>query len=215
MKRSRSINIHSMRQFAWQRVPVKPLALAVAAATLFGCSSRDPALAYESVAQCLAENPDLDIECRAAFQKARDEAAKAGPKYQSKADCEAEFGAENCVAAQPASQPQQPQQQQSQSWFMPAMAGFMLGRALDGGGYRSAPLYSSTNRNSPFYGQWTGVDGKTYGSRGNRSLQVGKDAFKPKPAVTRTISRGGFGSTVAAKSNWGGNRGSRSGGWGG
>jgi len=42
-----------------------------------------------------------------------------------------------------------------------------------------------------------------------RKANVSKKAFEPKPAVKRTISRGGFGSKVAAKSNWG-----KSSGWG-
>lgn len=205
MKRSRRIDLSRMRHFAMQRVPVKPLALAVATATLFACSSRDPVLIYESVGQCIAENPDLDFECRAAIAQAEQQAKESGPKYATLEDCRAEFGADMC----------QPQQgPQGQSWFMPALAGFMLGRALDGGGYRSAPLYTSESRNSPAYGRWTGTDGSTYGSRSSRTARVGGDAFKPKPATTRTLSRGGFGSTVAAKSNWGGSRSSR-GGWGG
>ncbi|MGL6117921.1 DUF1190 domain-containing protein, partial [Plesiomonas sp.] len=36
------------------------------------------------------------------------------------------------------------------------------------------------------------------------------NALKSKPATTRTISRGGFGSTVEAKSNWGSKESSRS-----
>ncbi len=212
MKRSRNINLDSMRNYAVQRVRVKPLALAIAAATLVACGSNptEPALVYESVEQCIADNPALDIECRTSFRQAAEQAREAGPKYNSLADCQAEFGAQNC---QPAQGPQ------GQSWFMPAMAGFMLGRALDGGGYRSAPLYSSNNPNSPAYGRWTSVDGRTYGNRSSRALRVDQDAFRPKPAVTRTMARGGFGSTVAAKSNWGGNRAgarsTRTGGWGG
>lgn len=203
MKRSKNINIADMRSFAQRRVRIKPLALAVAAATLVGCSSRQEVVAYDDVAQCVAANPDAAAQCESAYASAREKAINSGPKYRTLADCQAEFGAENCVRQQGPS---------GQSWIMPAMAGFMLGRALDGGGYRSAPLFTSYNRNSPAFGRWTTVDGNSYGSRSNRTFKAGSDAFKPKPAVTRTMSRGGFGSTVAAKSSWGGGR---SGGWGG
>lgn len=204
MKRSTTINIDHMRSFAQRRVRVKPLAVAIAAASLMACSSREPVVAYDDVAQCVAQNPELAGECRTAYDAAQMKAEKTAPKYQSLADCQAEFGPENCV--------QQPGPQ-GQSWFMPAMAGFMLGRALDRNDYyRAAPLFTSYSRNSPAYGRWTTADGMSYGSRSNRTFKADPDAFKPKPAVTRTMSRGGFGSTVAAKSNWGG---SRRGGWGG
>lgn len=203
MKRSQNINIEHMRNFAQRRVRVKPLAFAIAAATLVACSSREPVVAYDDVAQCVAQNPGRDAECQTAFRTAAEKAAATAPKYDSLADCQAEFGANVCV----------PQEgPRGQSWFMPAMAGFMLARAFDGGGYRSAPLFTSYARNSPAYGRWTTAEGRSYGSRANRSFKADADVFKPKPPVTRTISRGGFGSTVAAKSNWGG---SRRGGWGG
>lgn len=203
MKRSR-IDVQAMREFARGRMSVKPLALAVAAATLMACSSREPAVIYQSVEQCIADNPEMELDCRTAYRQAAENASDSAPKYQSLEDCRAEFGPENCVAHTGP---------QGQSWFMPAMAGFMLARALDNDRYyRSAPLFTSYNRYSPAYGKWTTADGRTYGRLGTRTVRVNDDAFKPKPAVTRTISRGGFGSTVAAKSNWGG---SRSSGWGG
>lgn len=203
MKRSKNINIAHMRSFAQRRVRVKPLALAIAATTLVACSSREEVVAYDDVAQCIAANPDNAAQCESAYDTAREKAINSGPKYRTLADCQAEFGPENCVEQRGPN---------GQSWIMPAMAGFMLGRAFDGGGYRSAPLFTSSNRNSPAFGRWTSVDGNTYGSRANRRFKADADAFKPKPAVTRTMSRGGFGSTVAAKSSWGG---SRRGGWGG
>lgn len=202
MKRSKNINIEHMRSFAQSRVRIKPLAIAIAAATLMACSSREEVVAYDDIAQCVAENPGRDAQCRTAFETATEKAINSGPKYRTLADCQAEFGPENCVVQQGPT---------GQSWFMPAMAGFMLGRALDGG-YRSAPLFTSYSRTSPAFGRWTTVDGNTYGSRARRTFKADADAFKPKPVVTRTMSRGGFGSTVAAKSSWGG--GSR-GGWGG
>ena len=88
----------------------------------------------------------------------------------------------------------------------------MLGQMLDGRRY-SSPVYTGYGN---LYGGYYGADGKRYGdySRNSRvsNVKVDPDAFKSKPRVTRTISRGGFGSKAAAKSSWGG---SRSGGWGG
>lgn len=46
-----------------------------------------------------------------------------------------------------------------------------------------------------------------------RKYNVKPSTYKPKPTVNRTIKRGGFGSSVRAKSSWGSSK--RSGGWGG
>jgi uncharacterized protein YgiB involved in biofilm formation len=46
-----------------------------------------------------------------------------------------------------------------------------------------------------------------------RNYRVNKDVYKPKPTVNRTMKRGGFGSSVRAKSSWGSS--GRKGGWGG
>lgn len=103
---------------------------------------------------------------------------------------------------------------------MPAMAGFMVGQALNRNdsnyyGYGYSPYQPLFNYTGSRYGRTTMLstaDGLKVGSSGT-TTNVGKSAFKPKPQVTRTMSRGGFGSTVSAKSSWGGGR--SSGGWGG
>lgn len=207
MKRSQSINLAAMRKQVAHVVRAKPLALAVATATLMACSSSKPATAYQSIDDCVNSQAGTQDECQAAYDNAIAEAQKSGPKYGNVNDCAAEFGAGQCTEYRGSN---------GQSWFVPAMAGFLLARALDSGNRynHSAPLYTSHSRGSPFYGQWSAVDGQTYGSVRNRDLKVSKRAFEPKPAVKTTLSRGGFGSKVAAKSNWGGG-GKKSGGWGG
>ncbi len=58
------------------------------------------------------------------------------------------------------------------------------------------------------------ADGQVVGKAGRTSTyKVSKSSLKPKPVVTKTVSRGGFGSVASAKSSWGG--GKRSGSWGG
>jgi uncharacterized protein YgiB involved in biofilm formation len=183
---------------------IKPLTLAIAAATLVSCDSPRDAKIYRDAEHCLQENPNLQDECQAAYQKAKAEASRSGPKYQSESSCESEFGRDNCI---PYRSPD------GHNWFMPAVAGFLLAKALDRNNYVSSPLFTSFSRYSSGYGQWTTVDGNRYGQRRYGSIKVSGDTFKPKPAVTKTISRGGFGSTVSAKSSWGGS--TFRGGWGG
>ncbi len=228
MKRTRSINLERMRKLEDNnlsqptplRSKLKPLAVSVAAAVLVACSDGgEEAVVYSDIADCISKNPDQVDVCESAYNDAVNVAQESGPKYTSLEACTYDFGNRNCVPYQADS---------GQNWFIPAVAGFMLAEVIDEVGdaferrrYRSAPLYTSYSRYSPFYGQWSSVDGHTYGTSRYGKIKVSDNAFKPKPKITRTISRGGFGSTVAAKSNWGGSSkskggwGSSKGGWGG
>ena len=194
MKRTKKINLERMRKSSPSYV-LKPLSVAVAALALVACGSSREAKIYPSVSACTDANPSLASQCDAAYQRALAESQKSGPKFSSQSDCETDFGSANCVAYQPSS---------GQSWFMPALGGFMFARALDRNYYYGSPMYTSYSRYSPFYGQWAGVDGTTYGSRSKSSVSVKESAFTSKPAVSKTMSRGGFGSSVSAKSNFGG-----------
>ena len=202
MKRTKLINLDRMRKKT-VGLRLKPLVLGVAAFSLIGCIDSRKANVYASVNHCVNENPAMAGQCEAAYQTAVKESARSGPKYRSERECISEFGQRNCVPYRT---------QSGHDWFMPAVAGFMMARALNNNVYHSLPLYSSTAYGSSMYGRWATADGRSYPKRYG-SMNVVGDAFKPKPAVSRTMSRGGFGSTVAAKSNWGG-RSSRSG-WGG
>lgn len=202
MKRSKSINLDRMRKT--KLTPLKPLSVVVAASAMVACDSPQQAQIYSDVEHCARENPTLREACEVAYQEAMVKAADSGPKYQTEDSCIAEFGVNNCVPYRATT---------GQNWFMPAMAGFMFARAIDRNGYHSAPLFTSFSRYSPVYNKWSTVDGNLYGRRRYGAVSVGSDVFKPKPVVTRTISRGGFGSTVSAKSRWSGSS-SRSG-WGG
>ncbi|MNC01579.1 hypothetical protein D3C75_489310 [compost metagenome] len=82
------------------------------------------------------------------------------------------------------------------------MAGYMMGRMMGGGaGYKQQPLFSSKNPSSPAYGQYTDAGGKGYGAaQPGRTMNVPKTAMAPKPATTSTVTRGGFGDSVAKQS---------------
>jgi hypothetical protein len=95
----------------------------------------------------------------------------------------------------------QAQAQSSGSFWMPLMAGYMMGRLMGGGMGAQQPLFSSKNPASPAYGQYTDASGKSYGAaQPGRTMNVPKTAMAPKPATTSTVTRGGFGESVAKQS---------------
>ncbi|WP_137168670.1 DUF1190 family protein [Salinimonas lutimaris] len=200
-KRTRTIDLGRMRK----HFAVKPLALGVASVLLSACSNdRQPAQVYTSVDECSSDNPDATSQCQAAYQQAVDEASRTSPKFSSEYDCEYEFGQNQCRQVT----------NESGSFFMPFMAGFMVSQLLSPNRYYSQPLFTSYSPYSPFRSRWVSADGYVFdGDIRKRNYRVSPSQFKPKPAVTRTMSRGGFGSSVRAKSSWGSS--SRSGGWGG
>lgn len=199
-KRTRHIDLSMMRK----RFALKPLAIGVASIFLTACGDREEADVYTSVEDCKRDHPDIAAECDAAYQTALDEAARTAPRYNSEYDCEYEFGPNQCRYVN----------NNNGSFFMPFMAGFMVSRLLSPQPYYSQPLYTSYSPYSPFRSRWITADGYVFdGDIRKRHYSVTPDVYKPKPTVNRTMSRGGFGSSVRAKSSWGSS--SRSGGWGG
>lgn len=190
LKRSRSINVQRMRK----GFSVKPLALGVAAFFLSACGEeQQQATIYTNADECAAANPELAEKCATAYQQAVDEAQRTGPKYNSASDCETDFGNNQCHYVR----------NESGSFFMPFMAGYMLSNLLSPRGYYSQPMFTSYSRYSPYRNRWVGPQGYDYGDYRQRNMRVNQDAFKPKPTVSKTINRGGFGSSVRAKSSWG------------
>ena len=82
------------------------------------------------------------------------------------------------------------------------MAGYMMGRMMGGGAYNQQPLFSSKSAASPANGKFVDATGKSYGpaTAGGRTMNVPKTAMTPKPATTSTVTRGGFGESVAKQS---------------
>jgi uncharacterized protein YgiB involved in biofilm formation len=198
-KRSKSINLASMRK----SFSVKPLALGVAAIFLSACGDEQEAAVFTSVNDCTTANPESAEQCKTAYDDALKEAERTGPKYNSQRDCESEFGSNQCTTVR----------NQSGSFFMPFMAGYMLSNLMSPRGYYSQPMFTSYSRNSSYRNRWIGADGYDFGDNRRRTMRVSEKSLKPKPTVSKTMSRGGFGSSVRAKSSWGSS--SKKGGWGG
>ena len=200
-KRSKGINLTRMRKsFA-----LKPLAIGVASVFLAACGEeKQDAVIYTSLDDCKQDYPDAVERCEAAYQTAVTEAARTSPRFNSEYDCEYEFGPNQCHAVNTG----------SGSVFMPFMAGFMVSQLLSPNRYYSQPLYTSFSPYSSYRSRWVSADGYVFdGDIRKRNYKVRSSAFKPKPTINRTIKRGGFGSSVRAKSSWGSS--SRKGSWGG
>ncbi len=205
MKRTKMINRAAFRK-NWSARHLTPVALAVAAIfALSGCEQSDETVSlYQNADDCSQANPGKSAECTAAWQKAQQEAARTAPKYATREDCVAEFGEGQCqqAPAQAGMAGGENAQAQAHSggFWMPMLAGYMMGRMM-GGGFAQQPLFTSRNPASPAYGKYTDAGGKSYGAaQAGRSINVPKSAMTPKAATTNTITRGGFGETVARQS---------------
>lgn len=200
MKRTNNINQETFRK-GWRTYRLAPIALAVSTVfVLAGCEQADETVSlYQNADDCSRANPSMSEQCTTAYNNALKEAEKTAPKYATREDCVAEFGEAQCTQAPaPAQAGMAAESQQSGSFWMPLMAGYMMGRMMSGGGYAQQPLFTSKSPASPANGQFVDASGKNYGNATTgRTINVPKTALAPKPATTSTITRGGFGETVA------------------
>ena len=152
MKRTKNINHSSFRK-SWSARHLTPVALAVTAVfMLAGCEKSDETVSlYQNADDCSAANPGKAAECTTAYTNAVKEAERTAPKYATREDCVAEFGEGQCqqTPAQAGVAPEnQAQAQSSGSFWMPLMAGYMMGRLMGGGMAQQQPLFSSKNAGS-------------------------------------------------------------------
>ncbi len=199
MKRSQSICLDTMRKSTTVFMPsAKPLALAIATATLMACSQQPVEVAesaFKNVEECVVAKAGTLRECQQAYDQAMAEAQQNAPRYSNLNDCNNNYG-NHCV---------QQRDSNGNSWFMPALTGFLIGQALSNNRqYYSQPLY-------PAYGSGGGFN-NGYSTGDGRNQSFSQDRKPVIKKVEPTKSRSGFGSTAAVKSSWGGKT---SGGWGG
>ncbi|WP_312041593.1 DUF1190 family protein [Erwinia sp.] len=205
MKRTKTINHASFRK-SWSARHLTPVALAVTAVfILAGCEKSDETVSlYQNADDCSTANPGKSEQCTTAYNNAKKEAEKTAPKYASREDCVAEFGEGQCQQApkQAGVGTTNAESQQSGSFWMPLMAGYMMGRLMGGGaGFAQQPLFTSRSPNSLARGQFVDASGKSFGAATpGRTMNVPKTALAPKPATTSTVTRGGFGESVAKQS---------------
>jgi uncharacterized protein YgiB involved in biofilm formation len=204
MKKTSNIQIDWFRK-SGTTFQMKSLSLAVAALTFAACSpQKQEVKVVGSVEECRLKTELTLEECEAAYKKALEEAERTAPRYSDRRMCEADFGPDQC-------------RQNSSGVFLPLMTGFMLGNILSSGRetvhHHHNPVFEYRNAYSNNRDKVITADGRVIGAPGRDSYSVPKAATKPKPTVTKTLQRSGFGSKASAKASWG--SGKSSGGWGG
>jgi uncharacterized protein YgiB involved in biofilm formation len=161
------------------------------------------AYAYQSLQECKDKNEVPDDACDKAEKAALKDDEKAS-KWTDQASCEDVYGEGQCVPRQHAGS--------SGSFWGPLVAGFVVGRMLDGG-WGGRGLYRDW-RNGGYYSAGGGrvwTDYNTGRTRiGQRSFDAPDVIRPPEKVMTRSsvISRGGFGGRMSSRSmgrsHWGG-----------
>lgn len=175
-----------------------------ASLTLAGCddhtggqASWDPnqgekvqAFSYKTLQECKDAGEVPVQQCETSYAAAQKEDQEKAPRYEARSTCEDVYGPGNCV----------PRSYGGHDVFTPLLAGFVIGRMMDG--YHGAGLY----RRYDDYGG--GGYYSTWGGRLDRDYSTGRtvitresidppDAIRSAPPKVQTrtsvVSRGGFG----------------------
>ena len=148
----------------------------------------EPAQAYTSLTECKAANDIPDAECDTAYAAAQTQAAESAPRYATQAECEGQWGPEQCRPLNNTG---------GGSFFGPLATGFIIGQMLNGGGYRGGgPLYRSRDGqfSNGYGGGYLSRDYRTGRTIANRNdVDVARQAPARAQSRTATVSRGGFG----------------------
>lgn len=160
-----------------------------------GCGEKqEDASVVESIEQCVAIGQYNQVQCQELYAKAQAEHKDVAPKFENKADCEAEFGVGKCEDENGNSGETAASNEHSghttvahhHSSFMPMMAGIMIGQAI------SQPMYRTYSGGS--YGPFMTNRGMVVTSTTGRQ-KVGRSLVTSRPTrTTSTLKRGGFGS---------------------
>ncbi len=156
------------------------LTLVVLGSSISACESNVEALVYRSVAQCQTDQKLSLAECEQTRSSALSAHILNAPKFNSKADCEAEFL--ECDAPVAHHQP------------MPSMRGFLVQDDADQraiAAQSARPLYRLQSGSLTTSGGVSVADGP--------SVRVPRTAFD-MPSHAHTYSRGGFGNAARVAS---------------
>lgn len=159
---------------------------------LGGCDDEPPQAEairiYPSVEACRAEHSAA--ECDAAFSGAQAQHEATAPHYGSMASCEDVYGPFQCV----------PRSDASGGWFIPAMAGFMIGQALGSTPMAYQPVY--VNRAGLAYSGTVPLG--AYGPGNSGGVYIWNSTGSPsgvwtsgRYAARPVAARGGFGSSAS------------------
>lgn len=166
---------------------------------------------FSSLDECIEAGIEQDI-CATQLSDATDAHVKSAPRYENIRDCENDFGSGKCT--------EQTNNSRSGSVFLPAMAGFMMARALQSGHttqHAPQPVYGCGARASSGPASASGQN--CYSNRNGRSFYVGRGAASVVKASSSIFqnnqrysfvrsgssvqSRGGLGSSGRGYSGFG------------
>jgi len=145
----------------------------------------EPALAYTTLDECRAADVIPDTECERAQAAAWSEAEQSSPRYATRAECEGQWGPEQCRPLG------------GGSFFGPLAAGFIVGSLLNGGYRYGGPLYRDRygGYSNGFGGGGLYRDYRT--GRTYTNLREHSPAYRSASTRTQSrspvVSRGGFG----------------------
>lgn len=162
------------------------------AATQWGdppaASRQVEAKTFASLDECKASGDMTAAQCDTAYAQAQKDSAANAPKFSDQQSCEERYGVDQCVPRS--------SQNGGGSFFTPLLTGFIIGQALNGGGYRGAPMYR--DRDGGWYsgsGYPVSRDYVTGRTRVRSDSFDAPEARAPARVQSRSavISRGGFG----------------------
>lgn len=149
---------------------------------LGGCEKQQEAGIYKDVASCTADGYSQK-ECEKALADAEKQHVSLAPKYDTKKNCEDDFGSGQC----------QQTAQQGHASFFPYYYWYMMGR----NGVVTQPVYRTAD------GYFRSSGGTDLGYSAGRT-SVSESAAKARPSVsTTTVERGGFGAFGRARAGGG------------
>jgi uncharacterized protein YgiB involved in biofilm formation len=186
-----------------KRSKTTALLLMSTAPLLFTACQREPEVKvqeglYTSVDSCVQATGDPSA-CRTAFEQARQQSADAAPKYASRAECEKDYAADQCVEQHTSA---------GHSFIGPMMAGFFMSQMLNGRAGLAqqppaAPAYQDRNAGWARPAATPGTGGlNTASGIGGGKAGLAPISSTPNRAVT--VSRGGFGSASGSRGSFGG-----------
>lgn len=180
-----------------KRSKTTALLLMGTAPLLFSACQRDAPVQvqeglYTSVESCAQAVGDT-ATCRIAFEQARLQAADTAPQYSSRAACEAEFAAEECVEQKTST---------GHSFVGPLMAGFFLSQMMNNN--RAGAAAAAGQRNAQAAPAFR--DNRQGWLRPSGAPGAGRAGMAPvsmTPDRAVTANRGGFGRSATGRSTGG------------
>ncbi len=154
---------------------------------------------YTSVQSCVEATGNPSV-CRTAFEQAQAQSADAAPQYASRAACEAEYSADQCVEQKTTA---------GHSFIGPMMAGFFLSQMMSNRGPAAAAPAAGQQQAAPAFRDrnngWAraAAPGSVAATMGNAG-RAGLTPVNHTPNRAVTASRGGFGNAGSNRSSIGG-----------